>query len=197
MFLIFNHMVPYPHPMGFLVPEPEVYKGLDAIQQHGIATSDYAQRTGYVNCLAITQQDKLREQLADLKECQLHDHARMEEDYSMRMQAANRQFFPGGLGPRELTENEKRYPRKMSNNDILMAKRIEKCYRRRMKALKEEKRKNAVWLDSWYDKQVVKIDRLLKKEWDQSGECEGYPYWAKERREVKRKVKRSMMCSAK
>lgn len=83
------------------------------------------------------------------------------------------------------------YPRKMSNNDILMAKRIEKCYRRRMKDLKEEKRKNAIWLDLWYGKQVVKVDRLLRKEWDQSGECEGYPYWAEERRELKRKVKRT------
>ncbi|KAK1482100.1 ATPase [Colletotrichum cuscutae] len=182
MLRVFNHMVPYPRPKGFLVPDPEVYKGLDAIQQHGTATSDLAQRTGRVRCLAITQQDKLREELAYLKECQLHDHARMDEDYGMRMQGCNMQFWPGGLG----SSAADMYPRKMSNNDILMAKRIEKCYRRRMKELKEEKRKNAIWLDLWYDKQVVKVDRLLRKEWDQSGECEGYPYWAAERREVKR-----------
>ncbi|KAK1721189.1 hypothetical protein CaCOL14_003148 [Colletotrichum acutatum] len=185
MLRIFNHMVPYPRPKGFLVPEPEVYKGLDAIQHHGTVTSDLAQRTGHVRCLAITQQGKLHEELAYLKECQLHDHERMDEDYGMRMQACNMQFRPGGLG----SGTADAYPRKMSNNDILMAKRIEKCYRRRMKDLKEEKRKNAIWLDLWYDKQVVKVDRLLRKEWDQGGECEGYPYWAEERREVKRKVK--------
>ncbi|KAK0381818.1 hypothetical protein CLIM01_00831 [Colletotrichum limetticola] len=193
MLRIFNHMVPYPRPKGFLVPDPEVYKGLDAIQQHGTATSDLAQRTGRVRCLAITQQDKLREELAYLKECQLHDHARMDEDYGMRMQGCNMQFWPGGLG----SSAADMYPRKMSNNDILMAKRIEKCYRRRMKELKEEKRKNAIWLDLWYDQQVVKVDRLLRKEWDQSGECEGYPYWAEERREVKRKMKRKVKRSAK
>ncbi|TQN69220.1 hypothetical protein CSHISOI_06311 [Colletotrichum shisoi] len=167
---IFHAMVPLPRPAPIVCHPKGSYAGLGAIERYGIYNHKPAGRSGLVRCVAIRQQDQLLQDREDLLREKAEDDRVLVREYDIWFRELGDQY------QRDM-RSLRMDVRSKNNGDVLRARKFNKGFVRRVRALQRRQARDAIWLAMWYGRMASRQLSLLRKEWFECEYCRGYPFW--------------------